>query len=83
MQFKNVSPLGALEIPMISHEPIAAGAKFDVPDELGELFAAQPDNYEPIDKAAKDAVAALAARTAAPTIETEEPASNGGESEGV
>ncbi len=46
-QFKNVSPLGALDIPALGHI-VEADEVFEVGDDLAPLFAAQSANYQPV-----------------------------------
>lgn len=48
LRFKNVSPLGRLDVPYLRDEPVERGEVFDVSDELGEFFAAQPENFEAV-----------------------------------
>ena len=56
-KLKNISPLGDLEIPWLGIT-VAAGDTFDVDDETSLLaLAAQAENFEPVDKAAKVAAA--------------------------
>lgn len=57
MRFKNVSPLGDLDIPAVGI--IAAGEEFEVPEHLAEAFAGQASNYEPVDVDAKAVVTLL------------------------
>jgi hypothetical protein len=47
MKFKNVSPLGDLEVPVLGRV-VKAGEVFEVPADLGESFAAQSDVWEPV-----------------------------------
>ena len=47
MKFKNVSPLGDLEVPVLGRV-VKAGDTFDVPADLVESFAAQSDVWEPV-----------------------------------
>lgn len=51
MQFKNVSPQGDLDLPLVGRV-IAAGEVFDVTPEQAELLAQQPAVWEPV-KASK------------------------------
>lgn len=46
-KFRNVSPLGDLEVPVLGRV-VKAGEVFDVPADLGESFAAQSDVWEPV-----------------------------------
>ena len=55
MKFKNVSPLGDLEVPVL-RAFVAAGETVEVPDELAEGFALQPITWEPVGRAAKELV---------------------------
>lgn len=66
-RFKNVSPLGALDVPALGRV-IAAGEEFDVREDLVPLFAGQAENYEPMNPSAK---AAAADALAVPVVETE------------
>ena len=47
MRLRNVSPLGALDLPLIGRilEP---AEEFEVPDEVGERLLEQPANYEQV-----------------------------------
>ncbi len=51
-RFKNVSPLGALDVPALGRV-IAEGEEFEVREDLVPLFAAQVGNFEPVNPAAK------------------------------
>ena len=53
-RFKNVSPLGALDVPALGRV-IAAGEEFEIREELVPLFAAQVENFEPVNTAAQAA----------------------------
>lgn len=55
-RFKNVSPLGALDVPALGRV-IAAGEEFDVREDLAPLFAGQTENFEAVNPAAKTASA--------------------------
>lgn len=66
-RFKNVSPLGALDVPALGRV-IAAGEEFEVREDLAPLFAGQAENYEPVNTSAKTA----AADAVAPVEEIEE-----------
>ena len=67
-QFRNVSPLGSLDVPDLGRV-VDAGEVFEVPEHLAPMFAAQPSNYEPADDAAaalsESAASAQAAAEAA------------------
>lgn len=45
MKFKNVSPLGDLEVPVL-RRVVAAGEVFDVPESVGALLKDQPDVFQ-------------------------------------
>lgn len=47
--FRNVSPLGDLELPAVG-QVVPAGGTVTVPDELAESLAAQPANWKPVDE---------------------------------
>ena len=47
MKFRNVSPMGDLDITGVGH--VAAGAEFDGPDDLLD----QVENFAPVDPAAE------------------------------
>lgn len=49
--FKNISALGALEVPML-RRVIAEGETFEVNDEHAIYIAGQRGNFEPVDEAA-------------------------------
>ncbi|MGZ0067860.1 hypothetical protein [Microbacterium arborescens] len=65
--FRNVSPLGALEVPALGRV-IDAGEEFEVRPEIAELIAGQVENFEPVSPAAKRTAKAAekAAAEAAP-----------------
>lgn len=65
-RFKNVSPLGALDVPALGRV-IAAGEEFEVREDLVPLFAGQTENYEPVNTSAKSATA----EALAPVVEPE------------
>ena len=44
MQLKNVSPLGAVDLPLIGRT-LEAGEVFDVPDKVGNALLKQVGNY--------------------------------------
>ena len=48
MKFKNVSPLGDLDIPGVGIVP--AGHTFEASGDLAESFLKQPENYTRTDK---------------------------------
>lgn len=52
-KFKNVSPLGALDIPALGRV-VQAGEVFESPGEFAEYFAQQPDNFEAVVPAPRD-----------------------------
>lgn len=55
MRLKNISPLGALDLPLIGRI-LDPGEEFEVPDEVGQRLLEQPANYqavEPVKPAAK------------------------------
>jgi hypothetical protein len=43
---KNVSPLGAVDLPILGGDSVPAGAEFEVTDEQAELLLDQPDNFK-------------------------------------
>lgn len=45
MKFKNVSPLGDLEVPVLGRV-VKAGEVFEVPPSIGESLVAQPDVFQ-------------------------------------
>lgn len=53
-RFKNVSPLGALDVPALGRV-IAEGEEFEVREDLVPLFAAQVGNFKPVNPAAQNA----------------------------
>ncbi|ONI62625.1 hypothetical protein CSIV_14210 [Microbacterium sp. CSI-V] len=55
-RFKNVSPLGALDVPALGRV-IAAGEEFEIREDLVPLFAAQVGNFEPVNAEAQAAQA--------------------------
>lgn len=65
-RFKNVSPLGDLDVPALGRV-IKADEEFDVREDLAPLFAGQVANYEPVNTAAK----AATVEALAPVEETE------------
>lgn len=46
-KFKNVSPLGDLDVPVL-YRIVPAGEVVDVPADLADGFARQPDVWEPV-----------------------------------
>lgn len=60
MKIKNVSPFGALDVPLL-RTVIEPGQVLDVTEDQARALLLQPDNYEPADKPAKALAAALAA----------------------
>ena len=62
--FRNVSPLGALDVPDLGRI-VEADEVFEVPDHLAPMFAAQPANYAPADDAATALATAAADAQAA------------------
>ena len=59
-KIKNVSPLGALDVPLL-RAVLEPGQVIDVTDDQAAALLLQPGNYEPADKAAKALAADLAA----------------------
>lgn len=47
-RFRNISPLGALDVPALG-TIIDAGEVFEVSEEIAALLAEQPEHYEPAD----------------------------------
>ena len=45
MKFKNVSPLGDLDLPVLGRI-VKAGETFEVPASVGELLSVQPDVFQ-------------------------------------
>lgn len=60
-RLKNISPLGALDVPLL-RTVVEAGQVFEVADEQARVLLHQPGNYEPADKAAKALATDLAAQ---------------------
>lgn len=50
-RFRYVGPLVGVDIPLLRLTDVKPGDEFDVTDDQAELLGAQPDNYEPVDKA--------------------------------
>lgn len=49
---KNVSPLGALDIPLLG-KVVGAGEEFEVPASVADVLLQQPDNFQPVTKSKK------------------------------
>jgi hypothetical protein len=45
MKFKNVSPFGDLDVPLLNRV-VKAGEVFEVPPEVGVLLSDQPDVFQ-------------------------------------
>lgn len=58
MKITNVSPLGALDVPLL-RAVIDAGETLDVTEDQARVLLLQPGNYAPADKPAKALAAAL------------------------
>lgn len=58
-KLKNISPLGALDVPLL-RTVVEAGDVIDVSEDHARVLLLQHDNYAPADKAAKTLAAALA-----------------------
>lgn len=50
-RFRYVGPLVGVDIPLLRLTDVKPGDEFDVTDDQAQLLGAQPDNYEPVDKA--------------------------------
>lgn len=72
MLFRNVSPLGLLEVPVLGTD-VAAGETVEIPTEIAHAFAPQAEVWEPADDEARAVVAALTAADE-PTPTTTAPA---------
>lgn len=59
-RIKNVSPLGALDVPLL-RRVVEAEEIVDVTEDQARVLLLQADNYQPTDKAAKAIAADLAA----------------------
>jgi hypothetical protein len=59
-KLKNVSPRGALDVPLL-RRVIDAGETVDVTEDQARVLLLQPANYEPADKTTKALAADLAA----------------------
>ncbi|MDQ1247698.1 MAG: hypothetical protein QG597_2069 [Actinomycetota bacterium] len=46
-RIRNVSPLGALDVPLLGRT-LAASEEADVPKSAAEQLLAQPDNFQPV-----------------------------------
>lgn len=51
---KNVSPVGALDIPLIGRV-VEADEEFEVPASVAEVLLGQPDNFQSVSKSKKPA----------------------------
>jgi hypothetical protein len=60
-KLKNISPLGALDVPLL-RRVVDAGEVFDTTEEQAKVLLLQHDNYQPADKAAKTLAASLTAQ---------------------
>lgn len=60
-KLKNISPLGALDVPLL-RTVVEADQVFDVTEDQARTLLQQPDNYAPADKAAKTLAADLTAQ---------------------
>jgi hypothetical protein len=60
-RLKNISPLGALDVPLL-RRVVEADEIIDVTEDQARVLLLQPDNYQPTDKAAKTLAAALTAQ---------------------
>lgn len=77
-RFKNVSPLGDLDVPDLG-QIVEAGEEFEVSEELAPYFAAQPSNYQAVDAAAEALAVTAAERQAevdAAALAVDEPAAS-------
>ncbi|WP_115790038.1 hypothetical protein [Arthrobacter silvisoli] len=73
MKLKNISPLGALDVPLL-HAIVEADEVIDVTPEQAHTLLQQPANFEPADKAAKTVAADLAAEQDEAGASTPDPA---------
>lgn len=64
-RFKNVSPLGDLEVPLLGHQIVEAGEVVDVPTDLVPAFAGQA-SWEPTNKETRELVDAVLAERVEP-----------------
>lgn len=60
-RLKNISPLGALDVPLL-RRIVEAEEIIDVTEDQARVLLQQPDNYQPTDKAAKTLAADLTAQ---------------------
>ncbi|ALV43119.1 hypothetical protein AU252_19765 [Pseudarthrobacter sulfonivorans] len=60
-KLKNISPLGALDVPLL-RRVVDAGEVFDTTEDQARVLLLQSDNYQPADKAAKTLAASLTAQ---------------------
>lgn len=60
-RIKNISPLGALDVPLL-RRVVEAEEIIDVTEDQARVLLLQPDNYQPTDKAAKTLAADLTAQ---------------------
>lgn len=60
-KLKNISPLGALDVPLL-RRVVEADEIVDVTEDQARVLLLQPDNYQPADKAAKTLAADLTAQ---------------------
>jgi hypothetical protein len=60
-RLKNISPLGALDVPLL-RRIVEAEEIIDVTEDQARVLLLQPDNYQPTDKAAKTLAADLTAQ---------------------
>ena len=49
---KNVSPIGALDIPLVG-KVVEANEEFEVPSDVAEVLLGQPDNFQAVTKSKK------------------------------
>jgi hypothetical protein len=75
-QFKNISPLGALDIPALGRI-VQAGEVFDVPADLADYIAGQPKNFEPYKPPKQTKATPPAAATVPPADATADVAPTG------
>ncbi|BCW79005.1 hypothetical protein [Arthrobacter sp. NicSoilC5] len=60
-RLKNISPLGALDVPLL-RRIVDAEEIIDVTEDQARVLLLQPDNYQPTDKAANALAADLTAQ---------------------
>jgi hypothetical protein len=75
-KLKNISPLGALDVPLL-RTVVEAEQVIDVSEDHARVLLQQPDNYAPADKAAKTLAADLAGEQEADAAGTPDGADNG------